>query len=301
MFGKKKVEAIAPPIENSELETATYEKHQNIICRNELVAGDEALAAAIVSHSKVVRRPKPHVLINYGDDTDDVYFVLFGSAHVFINSRFIDTRGAPETIGEMAAMKPGEARSADVVVDTDVFEARIMSAKDFSDVLRSYPNFHTRLTELVDKVGRKNLRLLGEKSNKLGLSWTLKSEVAGAMTWIAACLGTWAMELEAYFYFLVSPMLAVAVFVAVLLVNPDLRYRNLSSAAGFGLIAYVLYGLTSFVLTIDGQEVGLPLVDFSVQTELRVGIFAIGALALFLLTYCAGRFDLTLTKAREEK
>jgi hypothetical protein len=301
MFRKLLLEPLGPPIDNDDLGAEILEKHQSIIFRNELVAGDDALAAAIVNQSKLVRRTKGDVLINHGDDTDDVYFVLFGSARVFINSRSIDTRSAPETIGEMAAMKPGEARSADVVIDTDVFEARIMSAKDFGDVIKAYPSFHSRLIELVDKVGRKNLRLLGERSQRPELSWTLKSAFAGVVTGVAGCLGTWVMGLEAYFYFIISPMLAVAVFVGVLLVNPDLRYRNLSSAAGFALIVFVLYGLTSFVLTIDGQELNLPLIDFSVQTELKAGIFAIGALALLLLTYCAGLLDLTLTKASEKK
>lgn len=114
-------------------------------------------------------------------------------------------------------------------------------------------------------------------------------------------LATWAMQLEMYSYFLVAPSLAVAVFVAVLLLNPDLRYRNLSSAAGFGLIAFVLYGTISLILTIDGRELDLPLIDFSVQTELKTGIFAIGSLALLLLTYFAGLLDLKLTEARDEK
>lgn len=301
MSRKHELKGLATPIENDGLEAEIVEKHKKIICRNELIAGDDALAEVIVSNSKFFRRKKGDVLINHGDDTDDVYFVLFGSARVFINSRSIDTRGAPEIIGEMAAMKPGEARSADVVVDTDVFEARIMSAKDFGEVIRSHPSFHSRLIELVDKVGRKNLRLLGEKPQKTELSWTLKSAFAGATTGVFGCLGTWVLGLEAYFYFLISPMLAVAVFVCVLLVNPDLRYRNLSSAAGFALIAFVLYGLTSFVLTIDGQELNFPLIDFSVQTELKAGIFGIGTLALLLLTYCAGLLDLTLTKGSEKK
>ena len=117
----------------------------------------------------------------------------------------------------------------------------------------------------------------------------------------AALVATWAMQLETYSYFVVAPSLAVAVFVAVLLLNPDLRYRNLSSAAGFGLIAYVLYGLTSFVLTIDGRELDLPLIDFSIQTELKAGVFAIGALSLISLTYFAGLLDLRLTESREDK
>lgn len=288
-------------MENDQLSTEVLDKHRQIIGRNALVAGDEALAAEIVEHSEVVRHPKGYVLINHGDETDDVYFVIFGSAHIFINSRFIDTRSTPEIVGEMAAMKPGEARSADVVVDSDVFEARVMSASKFREIIRSYPDFHGRLTDLVDKVGRKNLRLLGEKTSRPGLSWTSKSAIAGLVAGISACVGTWAMGLGTLYYFLAGPSLAVAVFVGVLLVNPELRYRNLSSAAGFGLIAFVLYGVASFVLTIDGREFDLPLIDFSVQTELKTGIFAIGSLSLLLLTYFAGVLDLKLTQAHDEK
>ena len=301
MFGKKKIKTLEPPVKNDQLSREVLEKHRKIISRSELVANDEELAAEIISRSKFARFPKGHTLTAHGDDADDVYFVLFGSARVFINSRFIYTRSATETVGEMAAMKPGESRSADVIVDTDVFEARIISANDFRDILESHPSFHERLTALVDRVGRKNLRLLGETSKKSGFSWTAKSAVAGALMGIAACIGTWAMELGTYYYLLVSPSIAVAVFVGVLLVNPDLRYRNLSSAAGFGLITLVVYGSASFVLTIDGQELDLPLIDFSVQTELKTGVFAIGALALLLLTYFAGLLDLKLTKAQEEK
>ncbi|MEM9357729.1 MAG: cyclic nucleotide-binding domain-containing protein [Pseudomonadota bacterium] len=277
------------------------DKHRQTIGRNALVAGDESLAAEIVEHSKVVRHSTGFVLINHGDETDDVYFVIFGSARIFIKSRFIDTRSAPEIVGEMAALKPGEARSADVVVDSDVFEARVMSASRFREIIKSYPVFHGRLTDLVDKVGRKNLRLLGEETFRPGLSWTSTSAIAGIVAGIAACVGTWAMGLEALYYFLAGPSLAVAVFVGVLLVNPELRYRNLSSAAGFGLIAFVLYGVASFILTIDGREFDLPLIDFSVQTELKTGIFAIGSLSLLLLTYFAGVLDLKLTQARDEK
>lgn len=301
MFGKKKIATLESRTKNHQLSAEVLKKHRNIVCRNELVAGDEALATAIVSHSEVVRYTKGYALINHGDEDDEVYFVLFGSVQVFINSRFIDTRSSPEIVGEMAAMKPGEARSADVVVDSDVFEARVLSAGDFNEIVKSHPDFCKRLTELVDRVGRKNLRLLGEKPERSGLSWTWKSAIAGGLMGGAALLATWAMQLEMYSYFLVAPSLAVAVFVAVLLLNPDLRYRNLSSAAGFGLIAFVLYGTLSLILTIDGRELDLPLIDFSVQTELKTGIFAIGSLALLLLTYFAGLLDLKLTEARDEK
>lgn len=301
MFRKKKIKMPRSPIENDSLSQQALDKHVSIICRSALVANDEELAKEIVRRSKVVRYPKGHVLIKHGEDTDDVYFLMFGSTSVLINSRVIDTREAPDTVGEMAAMKPGKARSADVIVGTEKFEARIMPAHEFMGIASANAEFNDQLVNLSDEVGRKNIRLLGENASKTGLSWAAKSAIAGAIVGIIGGVGTWAMQLSSYYYFLGSPSLAVAVFVGVLLVNPDLRYRNLASAAGWGLIGLVLYGSVSFVLTIDGQELDLPLIDFSVQTEQKVATFAIGAVTLLLLTYFAGLLDLKLTKAQGEK
>ena len=301
MLGKKKIKEPMPPIENDSLSHQTLDKHVSTICRNSLVANDKDLATEIVRCSKVVRFPKGHVLIKHGEKNDDVYFLLFGSTRVLIRSRSIDTRDAPDIVGEMAAMKPGEARSADVIVDTEGFEARIMLAHTFRDILSTNVEFNNRLIDKVDEVGRKNIRLLGDNATKTELSWTAKSAIAGALMGVIGCVGTWALELNPYYYTLGSLSLAVAVFVGVLLVNPDLRYRNLASSAGWSLIGLVLYGSASFILTIDGQELDLPLIDFSVQTELKVGAFAIGAVALLLLTYFAGLLDLKLTKAQGEK
>lgn len=298
MFGKKKIKMAMPPIDNDNLPQKTLDKHVGTICRCALVANDEELATRIVQCSKVVYFPKGHVLIKHGEAADDVYFLLFGSTRVLINSRFIDTRDAPNTVGEMAAMKPGEARSADVIVDTDGFEARIMPAHEFRKILASNAGFDERLNSLVDSVGRKNIRMLGENSQKTELSWTAKSAIAGMLMGIIGCVGTWALGLNLYYYIFGGPSLAVAVFVGVLLVNPDLRYRNLASAAGWSLIGLVLYGSASFIFTIDGKKLDLPLIDFSVQTEQKVGAFAIGAIALLLLTYFAGLLDLRLSKKR---
>lgn len=289
-----------PAIENDSLTPQTLDKHLRTICRNDLVANDEGLAANVVQQSKIVRLPKGHVLITHGEDADEVFFLLHGSVRVLINSKYIDSRRAPEIVGEMAAMKPGEARSADVIVDSDNFEARIMSAHEFRGILSRNASFRNRLTNLVDEVGRKNIRLLGKNTKKRGLSWVAISAIAGVLTGVVACIGIWTMQLNPY-YFLGGLALAIVVFVGVLMANPDMRYRNLATTAGVGLIALALYGSASFALTIDGQEIDLPLIDFSVQTELKMGVFAISALALLLLTYFAGVLDLKLTKAQGEK
>jgi hypothetical protein len=94
--------------------------------------------------------------------------------------------------------------------------------------------------------------------------------------------------------------LGLLVFVCVLLANPLLRYRNMASSAGYALIGLTLYGSLSFALTIDGKAIDLPLVDFSVHTELKLGALAISCVTLLLLTWLGGRFDLKLEKGRED-
>lgn len=136
------------------MSTEVLDKHRQIICRSELVANEDDLAAKIIGMSRLVQFEKGQVLMTHGEDADDVYFILFGSVRVSINSNFIDTREAPQTIGEMAAMKPGAARSADVSVESDKLEARVISAHDFRTLMLTHTEFSTRLSSMVDSMNR---------------------------------------------------------------------------------------------------------------------------------------------------
>ena len=92
MFGKKKISDPPPPVENDQLSTEALDKHRQIICRSELVANEDDLAVKIIGMSRLVKFDKGQVLMTHGEDADDVYFILFGSVRVSINSTFIDTR-----------------------------------------------------------------------------------------------------------------------------------------------------------------------------------------------------------------
>ena len=145
------------------------------------MAGDQELAAAIVAQSKFISLPKSHVLISQGDKTDEVYFILFGSVCVSINSNQIDTKAAAETVGEMAAMRPGAARTATVTVDTSNFEARVITAHDFQGLMAKHGAFRGRLSEMESTMNRKNIDLLGKSKGSLKNTWTWASIVFGVV------------------------------------------------------------------------------------------------------------------------
>lgn len=193
MFGKKKVVAIEPPVANDRLTAEVLEKHVNTIRRNELVCNDKELASEIVQRSQLVKYPKDHVMITHGQDADEVYFLLFGSTRVLINSRQIDAKCAPETVGEMAAMKPGTARSADVIVNTEGVVARVMSAHDFSDTISRNQGFHDRLFNMIDVMGRKNINLLGEELKTTKPNWTWTALCVGVAFGALLGLGSWGL------------------------------------------------------------------------------------------------------------
>ena len=74
----------------------------------------------------------------------------------------------------------------------------------------------------------------------------------------------------------------------------------MASSAATVLFILLLYGGTSFAITIDGQPFDLPLVDFSVNTEVKLLYFAISVIALLAFIYKVGGLDLKLNKTAKE-
>ncbi len=112
--------------------------------------------------------PRNTVVINEGDDTDAVYFILSGRVKVFLadeNGREVDIGflGNGEYFGEMA-LEPGY-RSASVIT-IDACRFAIMRIEDFRIFLRNHPDFAFQLiTRLVRRArtvtkSLKNLALL---------------------------------------------------------------------------------------------------------------------------------------------
>lgn len=294
MSGAQALNSSKPTITQTDEE----ERRKATLLLNELVGGSEEIAEQILANGKAATFRKGQKIIKQGDNGDQAYFILSGSAEIRINNRHIDMRSAPEVVGEMAAKRAGSSRTADVIARSDHLEVLEISGTDFRKLVANYPSFARSLDDSIDRLSRSKIAQLGEKAEVTGLSWTALSAIVGGVSSVFGALAAWHFELSSAYIFFSSVPFGLVMFVVVLLLNPDLRYRNISSAAAGTLVLLIAYGSLSFALTIDGKDVALPLIDFSVETEQKLGVFGIGAVALLMLTWIGGILDLKLRKEK---
>src|SRR3546814_3342974 len=129
------------------------------------------------------------------------------------------------------------------------------------------------------------------------LAWGVISTITGAIVGLGAAICAWLAALSLLQIALTGVAFGVLAFVWMLLSNPDLRYRNMAYMAVGSLILSILYGSLSFWLTIDGKEVELPLIDFSVQADQKLDVLIVQSVVLLALLLVCGILDLKLTAA----
>lgn len=298
----KKLNPVEPTIDGHGLDKSEIRERQfATLLNNDLVAGDARIAERILSVAKPIKCGKGKKIISQGADDDCAYFIISGSVDIRINRKHIDFRSAPYAVGEMAAKRAGEARTADVVVVSQRFEALALSGREFRALMRDFDSFSDNLNSSIDTLSRKKIIQLGEKVTSGGWSWNMISSAVGGACGLATALATWLGDFSITEVALMSGAVGVFGFVAMILINPVLRYRNMYSAAGVALITVILYGSISYVLTINGENVELPLIDFSVRTEQKVGMLVVGAIALVIFSYISGAFDLKLNQTRDDE
>lgn len=270
------------------------------VLRNELVDGNEEIAQRVMRLGRLKTFPSGHHLIEKGNIDDCVYFILSGGVDVSIGGRHIDVRKSPETVGEMAAKKPGAERTADVYVGSKPIEVLVLSGDSFRQIMSEYAAFSERLADLIDRLSRSKISQLGEKVARKWLTWEALSGIIAVLMGGAGSYAAWLVGLKVEYVFWTIVLLPLATFVFVVQLNPALRYRNIATTAAGGLLSVILYGSISFVLTFDGQKIDLPLVDFSVDAASKVGVFFLSCAFLIMLFFGAAHYDQKLTGSREQ-
>lgn len=296
MFGKKKL--TKNPDQTVLMDESASDDQERLcatLLRNELIAGDEDIVVRIMDTAKSVVFTKGKKFIQQGAQDECVYFIVSGRVDVRINNRYIDSRSAPHTVGEMAAKKAGEVRTADVLVSSESLEALVLSGTEFRKLMQDYPKFSDNLNEFIDGFSRQKVSQLGEASKRSGISWVAISGITGAFCAAIAAIVAISADVNLMKILIFTSITGIVAFVCMQIVNPVLRYRNMASFAGYSLVALITYGSFSLMLTIDGKEINLPfIVDFSVQTEFKIGALVVSCCALLALVWISGHFDLKL-------
>jgi predicted nucleotide-binding protein len=95
-------------------------------------------------------------LIEAGDVSESVFFILTGRTKILVNGRQLAERVAGQTVGEMAAIDPAASRSAKVVAAGNV-QAVEIGAADFCKIARRHPDMYRRVAcELGERLRQRN-------------------------------------------------------------------------------------------------------------------------------------------------
>jgi predicted nucleotide-binding protein len=148
--------------------------------RQPLVEGKKAVALKLAMASTVLSFEPGETIIEQGDTSTDIFFLLAGSVEISPNGRSDTLRASGTHIGEMAAIDPSATRSATVHATEPTVVARV-GEPDLSAIANRHPyiwrhlarEMADRLRQRVAKVAaRKQLPRLFIASSKEGLKVT---------------------------------------------------------------------------------------------------------------------------------
>jgi CRP/FNR family transcriptional regulator, cyclic AMP receptor protein len=100
----------------------------DLLREQKMVQGSDALAEELSKLVEIKDLRAGDVLIEEGGDDTDLYFVLDGVFNVIVRGKRIGQRSAGTQVGEMAAVQPGQRRSATVVAFSDSLVAKLTEA-----------------------------------------------------------------------------------------------------------------------------------------------------------------------------
>src|ERR1051326_2270270 len=131
-----------------------------------IVNGQVELAAFLADKIKLIDVPAGKVLIEQRDESHEVYFIIAGQFSILVNGKHIANRFAGEHVGEIAAFRPNQRRSATVVAqESSVIGS--MGDSDFIQLADRYPSvWRTIAAELAKRLEQRN-RLIAAKREKV--------------------------------------------------------------------------------------------------------------------------------------
>lgn len=97
----------------------------DLLREQKMVQGSDALAEELSKLVEIKNLRAGDVLIEEGGDDTDLYFILDGVFNVIVRGKRIGQRSAGTQVGEMAAVQPGQRRSATVVAFSDSMVAKL--------------------------------------------------------------------------------------------------------------------------------------------------------------------------------
>jgi len=139
------------------------------LSRQTLLVGPPELASEAAEAGELVEFLPDTVIIEQGDDTsNDVFLILAGVCSIIVNGRLIAKRSIGDSVGEMAAINPTQARSASVVADDKVLALKLDQSA-LSDLAGRYSQiYHSIARTLAIRLSQRN-KMIGAYRERVRL------------------------------------------------------------------------------------------------------------------------------------
>ena len=210
------------------------------LLQNPAVGGEAAIADRLLSSGEVVRFRKGDKIIEQGAFGDEVYFLLFGDTDIIADGSKLTMRSAPNQVGEMSAIEPGQPRSATVQVRSKSAKAWRIGGSDFRGIRGAFPRFTERLQ--IEMSSRHRERIvagqIARENNSLSWFWLSLAAAffVGLMVFFGLYFAGWTIPARSVF----ATLGAIFIFLLMLMHNPVFFWRRSFKVALLGMIGVIV-------------------------------------------------------------
>lgn len=261
------------------------DERARVLARSKALGGDAKAAKALALLGKVICFREGSTIIQKDGIDSDVYFLLQGTATVERGASGPIARTAPITVGELAALTPGNSRSATVWVKKGQVVAIKITARDFVKFLQKFPDVEVRLNadiksrfyQLLDHVFALEAKI---KRRDNPLFWTF----GGLGVVCSAVLMFIALQTYTDIRKSISLLFAavVAIIVGLVFLRYDPRYRNQRLLSGLIGSWILVSALPTFSGRLEGTNFGF-LAEFPPLQVADNVVYCVFAIGLFYL------------------
>ena len=122
--------------------------------------GEVGLVEAVCDQAEILAYEPGESIIEESAPTNDVFFILSGIVSIKVNGREVAVRTSGQHVGEMAALDPGQRRSASAVAEDDVVVARV-DALTLNSIAESFPQLWRNIArQLAERLRQRNRYVL---------------------------------------------------------------------------------------------------------------------------------------------
>ena len=208
------------------------------LCENKAVSNNREVAETIATKGKLVGFKAGATVIEQGDSSDSVFFLISGKVDILRDGSKIADRAAPNQVGEIAATTLGTKHTASVVVTSSTLVAIEVSGNDFRGLLKR-PSFQRELAKEMQSRHVQRIEVPRETKDD-SLFWVATSVIAAVVSGFSCWVIASNMDIDGLERAIMSIVTALLAFIAVSLLNPAYFFKRVAAVMALAMLTLLV-------------------------------------------------------------